>query len=57
STLLIDMRGGSTVHVGPNNFLGGTYSNGGGYYAGSGDYWRGNHSSASENGSAQANPA
>ncbi|KKL67646.1 hypothetical protein LCGC14_2132910 [marine sediment metagenome] len=57
ATLLIDMRGGSTVHVGPNNFLGGTYSNVGGYYAGSGDFWRGNHSSASENGSAQANPA
>ena len=53
----IDMRGGSTNHIGPNNLLGGTYSEADGYYAGAGDFWRGNHSSASENGTAQANPA
>lgn len=57
TTIKIDMRGGAGNCIGPNNFLGGAYSNAGGYYACATDEWRGNHSSASENGSAQANPA
>jgi hypothetical protein len=56
ATVKIDTRGGAQNHIGPNNFLGGTYDNAGGYYASGTDYWRGNHSADSENGSAQANP-
>lgn len=56
TTIKIDMRGGAGNVIGPNNFLGGAYSNAGGYYASSTDEWRGNHSEDSE-GAVQINPA